>query len=141
MLERKRVELRAIQVAYDGLPPDIKSNGMRSSCALASAVVRAFMGDQWFDRHVMPSQRKPRIVTMNESSQVSLDLSAYRLIDLAELLYNLQFVEGFDHCLDRMRSGDIEATFAELDLGRMLFWHHVLFRYVKPMGVTGTDYD
>jgi hypothetical protein len=59
MVERKRVELRAIQVAYDGLSPEIKSNGMRSSFALASAVVRAFMGDQWFDRHVTPSQRKP----------------------------------------------------------------------------------
>jgi hypothetical protein len=29
-------------------------------------------------------------VAMDESSQVSLDLSGYRLIDLAELLYNLQ---------------------------------------------------
>jgi hypothetical protein len=141
MVEKQRVELKAIRVAYEGLPPEIKSNGMRSSFALAGAVVRAFMGDQWFDRHVMPSQRKPGFVTMDESSQISLDLSAYRLIDLAELLYNLQLVEGFDDCLDRMRQGDIEATYAELDLGRMLFWHHVLFRYVKPTGVTGADYD
>jgi hypothetical protein len=141
MVERKRVELRAIQVAYDGLPPEIKSNSMRSSFALASAVVRAFMGDQWVDRYIMPNQRKPGFVTIDESSQVTLDLSAYRLIDLAELLYNLQLVEGFDDCLDRMRSGNIQATYAELDLGRMLFWHHVLFRYVKPTGVTGTDYD
>jgi hypothetical protein len=141
MVEKQRVELKAIRVAYEGLPPEIKSNGMRSSFALAGAVVRAFMGDQWFDRHVVPSQRKPGFVTMDESSQISLDLSAYRLIDLAELLYNLQLVEGFDDCLDRMRQGDIEATYAELDLGRMLFWHHVLFRYVKPTGVTGADYD
>jgi hypothetical protein len=118
MVERKRVELRAIQVAYDGLPPEIKSNGIRSSFALAGAVVRAFMGDQWFDQHVMPSPRRPGFVTLDESSQVSLDLSGYRLIDLAELLYNLQLVEGFDDCLDRMRSGNIEATYAELDLGQ-----------------------
>jgi hypothetical protein len=141
MFEKKRVELKAIRVAYEGLPPEIKSNGMRSSFALAGAVVRAFMGDQWFDRHVMPSQRKPGFVTMDESTQVSLDLSAYRLIDLAELLYNLQLVEGFDDCLSRMRQGGIEATYAELDLGRMLFWHCVLFRYVKPTGETGADYD
>jgi hypothetical protein len=141
MVEKKRIELKAIQLAYEGLPPEIKSNGMVSSFALAGATVRAFMGDQWVDRHVIPSQRKPGFVTMDESSQVSLDLSAYRLIDLAELLYNLQLVEGFDDCLDRMRQGDIEATYAELDLGRMLFWHYVLFRYVKPTGVTGADYE
>jgi hypothetical protein len=78
MVERKRVELKAIQVAYEGLPAEIKSNGMKSSFALGGAMVRAFMGDQWFDRHVIPSQRKPGFVTMDESSQVSLDLSADR---------------------------------------------------------------
>jgi hypothetical protein len=35
MVEKKRVELKAIQLAYEGLPPEVKSNGMVSSFALA----------------------------------------------------------------------------------------------------------
>jgi hypothetical protein len=141
MVEGKRVELKAIQAAYEKLPDRTKSSALNMSFALGGAVVRAFMGDEWFDRHVMPSHRKPGFVTMNETSQLDLDLSVYRLIDLAELLFNLQHVEGFDDCLGRMRAGNIEDTYAELDFGRMLFWHHAPFRYVKPIGVTGADYD
>lgn len=40
-----------------------------------------------------------------------------------------------------MRNGDIEATLAELDLGRMLFIHGVAFKYVIPIMQKGYDYD
>jgi hypothetical protein len=32
-------------------------------------------------------------------------------MDLAEVIYNLQRVPGFDECLTRMRDGDIEGTY------------------------------
>jgi hypothetical protein len=137
----ERIDLAAIQSAFDKLPANIRSNGMRSSSVPASAIIRAFLGDEWFDRHVVPNARTSGFVTVDESSQIGLDLSFYRLIDLSELLFNLQHVLGFDDCLSRMKAGDIEGTFAELDLGRMLFWHHVQFRYVRPSGIKGYDYD
>ena len=62
-------------------------------------------------------------------------------MDLAEVVYNLQTVPGFDNCIARMREGDIEGTAAELDLGRMLYLNQVPFRYVVPQGVKGKDYD
>jgi len=65
----------------------------------------------------------------------------FRVVDLAELLFNLQNIEGFDDCISRMRQGVIEPTFAELDLGRMLFLSDVAFRFVKPGGKKGDDYD
>jgi len=68
-------------------------------------------------------------------------MSAYRIMDLAELLYNLQNVSGFDECITRMRNGDIEGTYAELDFGRMLYIHQIRFRYVVPSGVRGSSYD
>ena len=84
-------------------------------------MVRGFLGEEWFDRHVIPNRRKPGFFTMDESNAVQLDTSAYRIMLLAEALYNLQNVPGFDECITRMRDGDIEGTYAELDFGRMLF--------------------
>jgi hypothetical protein len=57
------------------------------------------------------------------------------------MLFNLQNVPGFDECVERLKAGDIEATLAELDLGRFLFLHSVSFRYVKPISKKGSDYD
>ncbi len=63
------------------------------------------------------------------------------MIDLAELLYNLQDIAGFDHCLGNLRKGNLEGTYAELDLGRMLHMYKVDFVYNSPRGVRGDDYD
>jgi hypothetical protein len=103
--------------------------------------VRGFLGEEWFDRHVVPNRRKPGFLTIDESDAAKLDLSAYRIMDLAEVLYNLQHTAGFDECLERMRDGDIEGTYAELDLGRMLYLHQIRFRYVVPTGIKRRDYD
>jgi hypothetical protein len=62
-------------------------------------------------------------------------------MDLAEVIYNLQPVPGFDECITRLRDGDIEGTYAELDFGRMLYLNQVPFRFVVPQGTTGLDYD
>jgi len=66
---------------------------------------------------------------------------SYRIVDLAELLINLQHVVGFDDCIKRMELGDIEATYAELDLGRMLYQSDIDFRFVTTTGTKGDDYD
>lgn len=45
-----------------------------------------------------------------------IEMSFFRVMDLAEVIYNLQSVPGFDECLTRMRDGDIEGTYASLIL-------------------------
>ena len=64
------------------------------------------------------------------------DLTAPRVIDLAEVLHNLH-VPGFDECIAKMRNGDNEGTYAELDLGRMLYLNQMPFRSVVPQKVKG----
>jgi hypothetical protein len=139
MVQRNRITSKALQEAFDQIPKEL--NGATQSFALASAVVRGFLGEKWLDRYVMPNRRRPGFLTMNETNGASLDMSAYRIMDLAELLYNLQNVPGFDECIARMRNGDIEGTHAELDFGRMLYLHKIRFRYVIPSGLKGRDYD
>jgi hypothetical protein len=139
MVRRNRITSQALQDVFDQIPKEL--NGVTQSFALASAVVRGFLGEKWFDRHVMPNRRKPGFLTINETDATTLDTSSYRIMDLAELLYNLQHVVGFDECITRMRDGDIDGTYAELDFGRMLYLHQIKFRYVVPSGLKGSDYD
>jgi hypothetical protein len=65
---------------------------------------------------------------------------SFKLVDFAELLLNLQDIHGFDTCIDRLKGGVIEPTFAELDLGRMLYCGDVDFRFVEPQQKKGLDY-
>jgi hypothetical protein len=139
MVQRNRITPKALQDVFDQIPNEF--NGFQQSCTLASAVVRGFLGEEWFDRHVIPNRRKPGFFTMDESNAVQLDTSAYRIMILAEALYNLQNVPGFDECITRMRDGDIEGTYAELDFGRMLYLSQIRFRYVVQSGLKGRDYD
>lgn len=116
-------------------------SGAEESLALAGAILRHFLGEDWLTKWVMPETARANFLRIDEARQSNLDLSALRLIDLAEVVYNLQDVPGFDECISKMRNGDIEGTYAELDLGRMLYLNEVPFRYVVPQQVRGCDYD
>ena len=123
------------------LPVGRTMTGVEESLSLAAAILRHFFSEAWWNRWVMPETAKPNFLRIDEFDQTRLDLTALRVIDLAEVLYNLQHVPGFDDCIAKMRNGDIEGTYAELDLGRMLYLNQVYFRYVVPQKVKGLDYD
>jgi hypothetical protein len=56
MVERNRVTREALDDTFQQIHK-LGLNGATESFALASAVVRGFLGEQWFDRHVMPNRR------------------------------------------------------------------------------------
>jgi hypothetical protein len=62
-------------------------------------------------------------------------------MDFSETLVNLQYIEGFDERCHLLRSGQIEATVAELEFGRFLYMHDIEFKFVAPSGKKGEDYD
>jgi hypothetical protein len=126
---------------FDSLPPVVRENGQTESLALASGVLRAFMNADWVEQHVISGGRKKGFLSIDESDPYRREMSFFRVMDLAEVIYNLQLVPGFDESITRMRDGDIEGTYAELDFGRMLYLNNVPFRFVVPQGTTGFDYD
>ena len=67
----------------------------------------------------------------------------FRVIELAESLYNLQNIDGFDACISQLKGGGekIQSTCAELDFGRFLYIRDVEFRFVVPQMAKGRDYD
>jgi hypothetical protein len=138
--DRIRIRLNHLQKAFHELSADPLLHGQDKSFALGCGILRRFLDEQWIDRHFLPSG-KNGFLTLNESSPESREMSAFRLIDLSEVIYNLQDVAGFDDCIRKMRAGDIEGTYAELDFGRMLHLNNVPFRFVVPQGVKRLDYD
>ena len=138
---RRRMSFEQLERGYVSLPPEVRTNAQTESLALASAVLRAFMGPEWVEQHIIADNRKKGFLAIDESEPSKMEISFFRVMDLAEVIYNLQPVPGFDECITRMRDGDIEGTYAELDFGRMLYLNQVPFRFVVPQGETGMDYD
>jgi hypothetical protein len=138
---RRRMSFEQLQRGFNSLPPAVRQNGQTESLALASGVLRAFMSADWIERHVISDSRKKGFLSIDESDPHLREMSFFRVMDLAEVIYNLQPVPGFDECITRMRDGDIEGTYAELDFGRMLYLNKVPFRFVVPQGTAGLDYD
>lgn len=123
------------------LPPEILRDDSRRTFHLAVAIVKYYLGRPWIEKHAGENSPLDGVFRQCFDDRVRGEIQAYRLVDLSELIYNLQSVPGFDECLDRMRSGDIEGPLAELDFGRMLTLNGISFRFVIPQGVEGSDYD
>jgi hypothetical protein len=116
-------------------------NGVQESLLLAGAILKYYFGQDWLNKYLLPDATKPNYLRI-VADTISQDRTALRAIDLAEMIYNLQHLRGFDECIAKMRNGDIEGTYAELDLGRMLYLYKVPFRYVVPQRIKkGQDYD
>jgi len=107
---------------------------------LSIAILNHFFGKAWTEEHVAlggPSG----LLRQDDVDRIKSEQQSFRLVDLAEILFNLQNVEGFDDCIEQMKNGNIEGTYAELDLGRMLYVSDVNFCFVKPSGKKGDDFD
>jgi hypothetical protein len=120
--------------------PNAAPNGRKISWPIAADERKPFLlsrgndPEAFFQRGMgFQILRYPGYLRIIEGSdQVKTDLSGLRIIDLAEVIYNLQHVPNFDSCIARMCDGDIEGTAAELDLGRKLYLNQIPFQYVTP---------
>jgi hypothetical protein len=116
---------------------------------MATEYLRAFVDNEWtnqmvFGEHstVARSNRPGRAFMRAEAAEAG---EAYRnqqrALRIAELLFNLQDVEGIDAKIEELRSGNVESTYAELEAGEFLLRRAVQFRYIAPSGTKGSDYD
>jgi hypothetical protein len=123
-----------------GWPVELVKDDSRKVFCLSVAIAKYFLGQEWIDNHVIPNG-PPGFLRQDVQDKVRSEQQSYRMVDFAELLFNLQNVGGFDDCIDRIRQGIIEPTYAELDLGRMLYLSEIEFRFVKTQGKRENDYD
>jgi hypothetical protein len=119
------------------------------SFGLATEYLRASVGNEWtnqmvFGQHPTVSRdcRAGRgFMRAEAESAEQAYRNQQRTLRLAELLFNLQDVEGIDARLEDLRLGRVESTYSELEGGAFLRRRGVEFRYVTPSGTKGSDYD
>jgi len=122
------------------LPPQIALRDTDRTYFVALGVLKLFFGPQWVQQNLDPD-RGSGFLTQPFGEEAAMGMQSYRVIDLAELIFNLQGVDGFDNCIQQMLDGDVESAYAELDFGRMLQMHGQSFRYITRSGKKGEDYD
>jgi hypothetical protein len=136
-----RIPLSALLDAVMRFEPGIYSDDSQRTFTLSLHIVKHFLKGEWMRDHMVPDGGKRGFLSQAFGTPVEGEIQSYRVVDLAELLFNLQHIAGFDQCVERLRQGAVEATHAELDFGRMLHEAAVKFRFVKPQGIKGSDYD
>jgi hypothetical protein len=122
-------------------PPDVLHDDSKRAFCTSIGIVKHFFGPDWAEEYISPASRTPSFLRVIPGDGPETQLTTFRIVDFAELLFNLQGIEGVESCLDRMRQGNIEATYAELDFGRMLYSAGVVFKFVEPRQEKGADYD
>ncbi len=106
----------------------------------AFAVLRELLGQEWLQARLDLTKTGS---FLNPSRERDLDTYKVqdRVVALAELLFNLQLVEGFGLRLKDLETVDVETALAELEGARLLLTSNISFGFVTPRGVKGTDYD
>lgn len=111
---------------------------------LATLILGKFFGTEWFERHFCVSKNwflRVDISRWSEDGWNEMYRALIRINNLAEMLINLQDFSGFDGCLQLLADGNIEAAFAELEVGKILSAYNVPFRFNRRTGKPKLDYD
>lgn len=106
---------------------------------LAVPALRKVFGGEWSERYV--ESATTGFLRNDRSTPHSRETHFMRAAILVEMLWNLQDVEGFKECASLIKRGQIESTYAVLEIARMLFARNIAFRFVKPTGKRGESYD
>jgi hypothetical protein len=139
----RRLTIDDLHKFVANLPEEIRNDDGGRTIALANSVIANFFGRDWFAAHIRHDSSRPGFLNMDFSSDRRREATVFRVVELAESLFNLQNIDGFDACISQMRGGGekIQSTCAELDFGRFLYIHDVNFRFVAPRMTRGSDYD
>jgi hypothetical protein len=96
-------------------------------------IIVHFLGIEWYRQYAFIGAKRNSYLSPDRDvrNDTRMPIYSMRILNLAEMLFNLQEVEGFGHPLVRIASGQIESSMAELQLGMMLYQAHRKIRYVN----------
>ena len=129
----------------DGWASELAKKAMPGTPTFANAVqvyiTVHFLGERWYYNHAYLKSLPTSILHPSFGEDGLAPVYSMRMLNLAEMLLNLQGVEGFQTCLDHMTLDQLESALSELQIGMMLYQDRIAFRYIDPLTVTGKSPD
>jgi hypothetical protein len=111
---------------------------------LAITILTKYFGRHWIEQHIDPAT-KTTFLKCDDSTATIREQQRMRRVVLAEMLFNLQNVNGFYSLLVKMLKGDVESTYGALEIARMLVTTAIdtglSFRFVSESKIAKRDYD
>lgn len=121
------------------VPASMRKHHQVRSSLLSMFIAEHFLGRPWVLRNFISTEESGHLTIDFDASVAAVRI--YRAIQFAEAIFNLQHIEGFPRLLHRLRTNDIEATYAELDIAGIMYANSIKLRFVGESGVKGMDYD
>jgi hypothetical protein len=122
-------------------PDRVRSTEFRAYVAATSLLIE-WLGFSWAEREVFPAGGNQFLRLGNTPDPRLPNLRhADRVTALADMLFNLQAVDGIEQRAERIRDMNVETGVAELEGARILRQAGFFVRFVSESGVAGTDYD
>ncbi|MGA2794048.1 MAG: hypothetical protein ABSE69_11020 [Roseiarcus sp.] len=142
MVGEPRIKITDLLQWYTDIPPKHRSD-IEAGAIISIGVIRHYLGPNWLNSKVLPKRSTSRFMAIDDNIKDvgERQIQYYKLIDLAESLYNLQYVDNFDECVARLKTGDPESYIAELNLGMLLYINKHTFKFMERQQKKKCDYD
>jgi len=111
---------------------------------LAWCILTHFLGVEWVEANIVNYRGGDRFIGRQSEilkSPQHLQDHMRKVISFAEMLLNLQDVDGFEKVLELAATNNIEDACAEFESGKLLYSLGIWFRFNKPKGNSTSDYD
>lgn len=132
-------------------PPPVVADDDFLTYSLAAEVLRFFFGNAWTNenvfpmhKHVSPAHRAGRKFLKTECTDPEEQFRhMQRVTTLAQIVFNLQGIEGLGQRISLMDKHDLEAALGEMECGALLAKRDFHFRFVTPTALTvkGQGYE
>ena len=106
-----------------------------------TSIICHFLGWDWYADNAWLTSPTTSFLHPHFGPDGLAPVWSMRMLNLAEMLFNLQGIEGFRACLDHMTRDQLELTVSELQIGMMLYQSQIAFRYIDPATVIGKSPD
>jgi hypothetical protein len=132
-----RARLNNLERRVPGSSPQIKAYHV-SRYVLCDA-----FGLAWLNENIAPSSTSSFFLNNFANTEQSAT-HVTRVINLAEMLFNLQWIAGYAECIEQFmttKQKQIESTYAELDIARLLTIYSHKLNFNVRKNKQGEDFD
>ncbi|WP_421932491.1 hypothetical protein [Phenylobacterium sp.] len=134
------LELPLLDAVAADLGKSVKPGTAKFNFMMHAFIIRYFLGDDWFEKHVHLDAHPNSFLRPNFSGDRDVDPRySVLILRLAELFINLQFALGFSKCLEHMSLEQIESGLAEMHVGQLFKERGIPFKYVEEADRTTVD--